>query len=790
MQHRNSRPLLHWRRALAAASCAVLLVAGSCVVQAQPLTAVVHPARLVNPFIGTGNGGKYDGGIHTYPGAVVPFGMLSWSPATSSRPLSGDYAYADNALLGFALTHLSGADCAAAAAVPILPTTGAIGADPDRANATFSHAHEQATAGAYEVTLDPDTPSAIGVRLAATLRTGIGHFRFPAGRAANVLFKVSEGQVQTSAASVRVIGDRKLAGSETAGRFCDTPSSTTLYFVAEFDQPFAAYGTWGVDQPEPGQRSQLGTHVGAWVTFAAGASRDVGLKVAVSYVSEANAWANLAAEDSGWDLERTAAAAQADWDRLLSRISVAGGSHAQQVEFYTALYHALLHPNVFSDANGQYIGFDHKVHVLGDRQLHQYANYSGWDIYRTQIPLLALLVPKRASDMVASLLNDQAQGGWLPKWGYANTYTGIMNGDAADPIIAWTYAFGARDFHAKTALAAMLKGATYTSDPMTWAGAYVERPNLIPYLRLGYVPGNASETLEYAIADFAIAAFANDLGNREVHATFLARSGNWRKLFNPAARFRGFNGYIEARNTAGKFPQGSPFQLVTDPNQRAYGQTSYGFVEGSTSQYTWMIPQDLAGLIAAMGGDSKAAARLDDLFTELNAGPDSPYYWAGRAISFHVPWIYNYVGAPWKAQATVRRLLDTLYSATPDGEPGNDAMGATSAWLVWACLGLYPETPGEPVVALSTPLFPHVTLTLANKRRVEISAPGAPKAAYVRSLSINGEPWMRTWLSINTLRGASEGVTRISYTLAAKPDHSWGVRKANRPPSWSEAGPR
>ncbi len=790
MQHSHSASPAHGRRALAVAGAAILAAGAVTTAAAQPPTAVSNPARLVDPFIGTGNGGQFDGGIHTYPGAVVPFGMLSWSPATTNRPPGGDYAYADDSILGFALTHLSGPGCAAAAAVPILPTTGAIDADPDHAHARFNHAHEHAAAGRYEVTLDPGTPGAIDVRLATTLRTGLGYFRFPAGRAANFLFKVSEGQTRTSGASVQVIGDRKLAGSETAGRFCGTPSSTTLYFVAEFDQPFASYGTWGPGQPDPGRRALMGAHAGAWVTFAAGEAREIGLKVAISYVSEANAWANLAAENPGWDFAKVAGAAQADWNALLSRIAVAGGTHDQQVEFYTALYHALLHPNVFSDASGEYMGFDHQVHTLPHAQQYQYANYSGWDIYRTQIPLLALLVPKRASDMVASLLNDQVQGGWLPKWGYANTYTGIMNGDAADPIIAGAYAFGARDFDTHAALAAMLKGADYTPDPMTWAGAYVERPNLKPYLRLGYVPDNASETLEYALADFGIAAFAKALGDDAVHAKFLARSGNWHKLFNPTAEFRGFQGYIEARNDDGAFPEGSPFQLVTDPKQQAYGQTSYGFVEGSTSQYTWLVPQDLAGLITAMGGDAKATARLDDLFTELNAGPDSPYYWAGKAIGVATPWIYNYTGAPWQTQAVVRRLLDTLYSATPGGEPGNDAMGATSAWFIWACLGLYPETPGEAVLALSTPRFPRATLTLANGHRVELTASGAPAHAYIHALAIDGQPWTRTWLAVDALRGAPDTTTRIDYTLSSEPDHTWGAAKADRPPSWAATGSR
>ncbi|HET8551342.1 MAG TPA: GH92 family glycosyl hydrolase [Gammaproteobacteria bacterium] len=764
--------------------CALILAAGPAAVakaDVSATTASPDPAALVNVFIGTGNGGKVTGNIDTFPGAAMPFGMLSWSPTTKSRPAGGDYFYPDSSIGGFSLTHISGPGCSAAGEVPILPMVGAVGQHPDAAAERFDHIHEQATPGEYQVTLAPGTPSAIDVKLAATTRTGIGVFRFPPTHAANFLFKVSDGQTVSPSSTVRIIGNNAVAGAETSGHFCGTSRTAMLYFVAKFDRPFHAHGTWGESGPEAGQRAATGAHTGAWVSFDTSRNRTIKLKVAISYVSIADAWGNLKAEDSGWNFDAVASRAHDSWNRLLSRIAVAGGTHDQQVQFYSALYHTLLHPNVFSDANGDYIGFDDKVHQLAHGQDIQYANFSGWDIYRSEVPLLALLVPRRVNDMVTSLLNDQAQGGWLPKWGYDNDYTGVMNGDAADPIIAEAYAFGARDFDTKAALEAMVEGATQTSQPGTWSGVYIERPHLRDYLRLGYVPGNTSETLEYATADFAIARFAKYLGDSRTYRKFLAHSANWSNVFDKQAKFRGYAGYMEPRAADGTFPSGSAFQI----RKHSYGQR--GFEEGNTIQYTWMVPQDLHGLIEAMGGDSKATARLDILFKHLNVGPNKPYYWAGNEPSLNMPWVYDYSGAPWKTQAIVHRLIDKVYSATPGGEPGNDDLGAMSSWLVWAYLGMYPETPGAPVLVLGAPVFPRATLHLGNGHQVTILAPNASTQTYVQALEINGKTWTKDWLPTSLILGSTPGDqgSRLSFTMSHSPNKAWGAAPADRPPSYA-----
>ena len=746
----------------------------------QPAAGDTDLASLVNPFIGTGNGGRITGDVDAFPGAAMPFGMLTWSPTTPSRPDGGDYGYADSSILGFSLTHLSGPGCWAGGEVPILPTTGPVGAQPDSAFERFDHAHERAEPGEYEVTLAPGTRSAIVAHLATTMRTGIGSFRFPASAPANFVFKVADAQMGSQASAVRIVGDREVEGMETSGHFCGAFTDATLYFVAVFDQPFRSWGTWQGGVVEKGSRASAGANSGGWVSFAP-RRRPIMLKVAISYVSAANARDNLRAENGAWSVGPVAARARAAWNGLLGQIAVQGGTHDQRVQFYSALYHVLLHPNVFSDANGQYIGFDRKPHRLTGGQEAQYANFSGWDIYRSEVPLLAMLVPHQTGDMIRSLLNDRAQGGWLPKWGYDNDYTGVMNGDAADPIIAEAYAFGARGFDADTALAAMVQGATRGAGPGEWSGQFVERPKLDEYQRLGYVPGNASETLEYAVADFAIAAFAQAIGDTAASARFLKRSQNWQNIFDPHAEFRGFAGYIEPRSEDGAFPAGPGFQV----REHAYGQR--GFEEGNTIQYAWMVPQNLAGLIGAMGGDEIAVRRLDTLFTQLNVGPNEPYYWAGNEPALGMPWVYDYAGAPYKTQAVVHRLLTEVYSATPGGEPGNDDLGAMSSWLVFGYLGLYPETPGASVLVLGAPVFPSATVHLGNGHRLVITAPGASMQTYVTALTVDGAPWTKVWLPVGQLLGAG-GSTTLSFTMSDHPDTAWGSASTDRPPSYP-AGP-
>ncbi len=573
-----------------------------------------------------------------------------------------------------------------------------------------------------------------------------------------------------------------------------------MHFTARFDRPFTASGTWGGQSPSavrvdaggssvavtgaqrPAAKAavgspQSGVVAGGWLTFDTRARQDVGMQVAVSYVSEAGAEANLAAEARSWDVGKVAAQAKELWNRQLRKLSVGGGTRTQQATFYTALYHSLLHPNLFSDADGRYPGFDGAVHTAAPGHA-QYANLSGWDIYRSQIPLLALLAPDETSDIATSLLNDADQGGWLPKWPVANGYTGVMNGDAADPILASAFAFGARGFDARHALRAMVHGAEDTTGS-PGQGWYVERPHGADYLSRGYVPNTgsdsispvpngASETLEYALADFSVGQLATAVGESDTAARFHQRSQNWANLFDTDT------GYIRPRDADGAFPPGPPVQTTG-----GFGQS--GYQEGNAAQYTWMVPQNLHALIAGMGGDQAATARLDDYFTQLNAGPNQPYHWQGNEPAFGTPWAYDSAGQPWKTQATVRRIMDTLYVLGPGGEPGNDDLGAMSSWYVWAALGLYPQTPGVPMLVVGSPLFPHAVLHGPGGRDLTVNASGAGET-YVRRLAVDGRASSHTWIDLNH-------VHRLDFTLGATPNTAWGTRPQDAPPSFGAGAP-
>jgi YVTN family beta-propeller protein len=365
--------------------------------------------------------------------------------------------------------------------------------------------------------------------------------------------------------------------------------------------------------------------------------------------------------------------------------------------------------------------------------------------------------------------------GALPKWPVANGESGVMNGDAADPILTDTYAFGARGFDASAALADMVSGANGTS--AVGQGWYVERPNAAAYIADGYVPNlasdsispvpnGASETLEYALDDFSISRLAQDLHQASTAATFTSRSQNWANVFDTA------DGYIEPRDGAGAFPAGPPV-----PTLNGFGQS--GFQEGNAAQYTWMVPQNLQGLFQGLGGDQAAIARLDTYFTQLNAGPNEPYQWQGNEISLDTPWAYDSVGQPWKTQAVVQQILSQLYSLTPGGEPGNDDLGAMSSWYVWAALGLYPQTPGVPMFVLGTPTFPHATIHGAFGD-LTVNAKGAGDT-YISALKVDGQATDRTWIDPSRTR-------ELDFTLSTSPNTSWGTAAADAPPSFG-AGP-
>lgn len=787
-----------------------LMVAMACgVSMAAAMPMLAHGANLpadeVNPLIGSRHGGN------TYPGAVVPFGMLQWSPENTrgkhdhTASPSG-YLYDAARIRGFSLTHLSGAGCRGASGdVPFMPITSAVTTSPaaDLTDATyasdFSHDNEQAKAGAYRLKL----ANGVAVDLAATTRAGMGSFTFPAGQPANLLVRAADSEVGSSDARVTIdSAHRTVSGSVTSGNFCgylakaDQRSYYTMYFVAQFDQPFASTGAWRDGEVQAGKTAaQGGTGYdakgfpasgkgsGVWVGFDP-AKGPVQVRVGISYVSLDNAKANLAAEiPAQATVAQVQAKARDAWNGALGKIDITGGTPDQRTTFYTALYHSLLHPNVFSDTNGEYRGFDQKVHRVDGRQHAQYANFSGWDVYRSQVQLLTWLYPDVGSDIAQSLFNQAKQnGGEWDRWTHNNGGTHVMSGDPAVPSLAAIDAFGGHDFDLRGAYDSLAKAAMVpTAHDLSDDGCNVEcvgqRPSLDQWLKLHYIAtkshawGGAAETLEDVTADFALSQLAARVGDHEGERYFLTRAGYWRNLFNPKAAPEG--GYIQNRNADGTWPAFKP-------------DSDDGFVEGSAAVYLWMVPFDVRGLFDQMGGVAKASARLDRFFHDdkgqwalTEAGP--LHAELNNEPSVGTPWLYAFVGQPSKTQEAVRIVVNTLWKNTPEGIPGNDDLGEMSSWYVWSALGMYPAIPGRAELVLGSPLFTHAVVHRA-QGDVVIAAPAASaQTPFVHALSVDGKPHDSPWLPASF----AEHGGQIEFTLGAKADAAWGSDIAKAPPSFS-----
>ncbi|MGW4806347.1 lectin [Kitasatospora sp. NPDC004272] len=728
-----------WRLPLAAC-LTVLGLATPAPAQAAPAAAatVSDPASLVNPLLGTSHEGN------TFPGADSPFGMVQWSPDTPSRPPGGDYAYTDGSITGFSLNHLSGPGCGAMGDVPVLPTTGGV---DGRATVGFSHAKESASAGAYAVTLD----NGVTTELTTTARSGMARFTFPTTTQANLLFKLSADKATDL--HFTKVSSTEVSGSVDAGLFCASSAPYTAYFDMVFDRPITSTGTFDG---------------GNSVTFDTTGNRTVQAKVGLSYVSIAGATANRVAENPNWDFNAVRTANHDAWNAVLGRIAVTGGTPDQQKVFYTALYHALLHPNLLSDSDGKYWGFDRRVHTVSGRQKAQYGTYSGWDIYRTQAQLEALVAPQQASDSAQSLVNDFAQSGQLPKWSLNSAETNVMNGDPAPAVIADYYAFGARDFDTAAAKDAMVRQGSAANGirlGLDYQSNYGYLPSDGTYAPGFY--GSVATQLDYAAQDFAISAFAGALGDTTVRDQFANRAQDWRNVFNPAS------GFMQPKLKDGTWRGGF------DPT------SSDQFVEGTSWQYTGAVPHNVRGLADAMGGNAKLAAYLDAVLADFH-GSGGSHADLGNEPSVELPWEYDYIGQPWKTQKTVRDVQNQLWLGDPaNWRVGNDDLGTMSAWYVFSAMGFYPQTPGTADLALGSPLFTNVTVTLAGGGRLVVNAPqAATDAPYVQSATLNGANWNNAYLPASSvINGAT-----LDLVLGTNANTNWATAASSAPPSYGGNG--
>jgi predicted alpha-1,2-mannosidase len=766
------------------------LLASLSILAATPVLAQTSSAYdAVDPFIGTGGDG------HTFPGAVVPFGMVQLSPDTEILPFKQSYAraagyrFGDPTILGFSHTHFSGAGHSDLGDILLTPVAGEAKLEPGESDkpgsgyrSRYSHDTEVAQPGYYAVTL---SDSRVHAELTAGLRTGLHRYTFQKGDRAQVLIDLRSsiynypGKVSWS--RLRVSPDGTVTGyRETRG----WAPGRKLFFAIKFDRPMVgqAFNNREKDVPyngfaQPGRtpedRAQIQGRALVGVFDFGQIDGPLTVKVALSSVSEDGAIANLSSDEPGFDFDAQRARAKTAWEKALGAVDIEAPAPMRKT-LYTALYHTLLAPSVFADADGRYRGPDDQVHEgkLDGRAFTFHSTFSLWDTFRAEHPLLTLIQPADyTNDVVNSLIASQRESpyGILPVWQFHGQETWTMIGYHAVPVIADAWMKGIRGYDGKAALDAMVKSATYA--PYGGLG---------DYMKLGYVPIDkepeaASKTVEYAYDDWTIAKVAADMGQADVAKTFEKRASYWRNSFDVKT------GFLRARKSDGTYRE--PF----NPTAINYGSD---YTEGNAWQYSWFAPQDLGGIVKTLGGDAATVKKLDAMFDFDNSKIDYSHaediagligqYIHGNEPSHHVAYMYDYAGAPWRTQARLTQIIKSQYKPTPEGLSGNDDLGQMSAWLMFTSLGFYPVTPASNEYAIGRPFVDRAALNLPNGKRFVVRAEGlTDDKPYVGKVTLNGKPLTRAYLRHEEIVAGGE----LVFTMSATPNKRWATKVGDRPAS-------
>jgi predicted alpha-1,2-mannosidase len=680
------------------------------------------PLDWVDTYIGTGSGGlggsDYGG---TMPFVTAPFGMTNWTAQTRENRISvSSYAFEDDTISGFIGTHQPAIWMGDYGYVTLTPQIDAVKLAPDARKLPFRHADEITTPYYYSVLLGAPQSRQIRAEMTATEHCGYLRFTFPARATASVVVEATrprvEGFVRVDPATREIVGynpDRMDAHLTDVAL-----PNFKGYFVVRFNRAFAAHGVYLREAAQPGGTTATGPNVGAYASFDTAAGEIVEAVVGTSFISIEQARANLEAEIPVQDFAAVRAQLRAVWQAKLATFALEGASDEQRRIFYTGLYHALLYPKLFSEHGRYYSAFDDHVH-----DGVSYTAYSLWDTFRAENSLLTLVAPERIDDMVRALLQDFREGGWMPKWPNPS-YTNIMIATHADAVVAEAIVKGFHGFDYQLAYQAVFKDAMTPPDGDTtrdWHDRqpgvpYEARPGLTYYKQLGYVPldktaESASETLEDAYDDFAVAQVAKALGREADYRGFINRSRNYRNLYNPQ------RGFMQARRADG-----------------SWGSPDEGWTEGDQWVYTYSVLHDIPGLMALMGGAQRFNARLDEHFAgQHNHHDNEP--------SHHYGYLYDFSGQPWKTQARVRQIAADYYRDLPDGVAGNEDCGQMSAWYIFTAMGFYPLNPVSGDYMIGSPLFQQVTVNLPNGKRFVIAAPrNSATNLYIQAARLNGKP--------------------------------------------------
>ena len=712
----------------------------------SPLVRAGPLGRDVNPFIGTG-GISYLCG-NNFPGATMPFGMVRLSPDTVSSlgqraTNSSGYFYSDPRILGFSHTRLAGTGATDGGNFLVIPCAAESAKTVRRGlNAPYSHSDELAFPGYYGVGLPK---LGISAELTATRRVGLHRYTFLPNQTPHLLIHVTSvlGKGSSKLGEARILPEaNEVEGSvQTFGTFSKRYGGLKVYFVARFNRPIAEFSTWTGENASPGNAVANGDDVGVDLGFKPDEKRQaLELKLAISYVSIANARANLEQEAGNFDFDQVVEKAVAEWEEKLSRIQVSGGTDRQRCIFRTALYHSLQMPTVFNDVNRDYLGFDRQVHKA--EGFDYYTDMSLWDTFRTVHPLLNLIAPREQTDMLKSLLKMAEQGGFLPRWPAGGGYTGSMFGTPADIVMTESYLKGIRGFDAEAAYQFMHKTAL---GPVQPGSPFSGRVGIEHFLNYEYCPADlmkksVASTIEYCYADQAIARLADALGHQEDAQVFQKHGRFYLNLWNPETQF------FQPRNSNKEFSEEFEPEMLTYIDLT--GKFTHAYVEGSAWQWRWGVPSDASELVSLFKSREYFVEQLDQFFANSPAGVGlnpNAFYWHGNQPDIHAAYLFNSADRPDLTQKWVRWIIDTKYGDRDNGVDGNDDGGTLSAWYVLSSLGIFP-TAGTDRYEIGSPLWERVEIKLQDQPLVIIAENGAPDRPYVQKAWLNEKRIDRHWL--------------------------------------------
>lgn len=757
----------------------LLLLAGtlaaSCSSDEKPLLS------YVNTYVGTAPSVTHTAGLfgknteeygQTLPAVLEPNGMNFWTAQTqdTEQKCIAPYYYKDTRLQGFRNSHWIVGGCTQDyGSMTLMPLSGTLRCQPEARAVTFAHEDETSTPAYYSVLLTPEN-----LKAEMTGRSRSAIFRFTYTKEGDAFLVVNPNSDEGQGYIEIDTEKKQIRGYNPVHRIYQGWGESAGYsghFLIEYQNELTGYGTFKGDSVYAGQTSIANAPaIGAYISFRVKEGEQVLVKAASSFTGIEGANKNLTAEIPHWDFDTTRAELEAIWQKQLSKVTVHTSNEDDKCKFYSAMYRASFLPRAVNDVDSCYMMFSKGADVMHTSTgQNYYDDYSMWDTYRALHPLIVLLDPVKAGDMMQSLVDKYEQGGWLPIFPCWNSYTAAMIGDHCIAAIGDAYVKGIRNFDIQKAYEGMRKNA-FTSPK--WFNDYkngMGRRALKSYLQYNYIPledsvleafhtcEQVSRTLEYAYDDFVLAQVAKALGHTADHDTLMARATNYRNVIDPTT------GYAQGRYADGRF--------MDDPGN-AFSFARF-ITEGAPCHYTWYVPHDVYGLMECMGGKDQYAAKLDSMFSQRR-------YWHGNEPCHQVAYMFNYAGQPWKTQQQVRHIMATEYLNEAGGLSGNDDAGQMSAWYLFSAMGFYPVCPGSPYYIIGSPTFPKMEMHLADGKTFTLIAEGASdQNIYIQQAELNGKPYDKNYLSHQDITSGST----LKLKMGPTPNENWGASANSLPPS-------